>query len=403
MALKTKILFVDNEPAVIQSLERSLRMMRQEWDMEFVSSGAGALALMEQTKYDVIVADLHMPRMDGLQLLSEVMDRYPEVVRFIRSDPADLEIVHKSAGATHQFVSKRSDVTTLKATVLRACKHAKLPQSEKLKELLAKIHRVPSIPWLYVELVELVQDPKVCINDIGSIIGKDMAMTAITLKLVNSAYFGLRRRVSNTTDATIYLGVETIRSLVLSLHVFSQFESSNIEGFSVESLWLHSLETAAGAKTIAHMEGVGQVVSDEAFVAGMLHDIGKLVLAANFTKQYQDVIKLVHSGRRSYCEAEREIFGANHADVGGRILSLWGLPAPVVEAISLHHDPARCEQKVFSPLTAVHAANALVRQLREDGEASGAPSVDLAYLAELGLSERIGVWREALLKDLVPK
>jgi len=396
--VKIKILFVDDEDFRLQELQRMLRPMRQEWEMFFVRSAIEALDCMEKGAVDVIVADMHMPGMNGVNLLNAVMERYPKTIRFLLSGHADMESIYKNVGLMHQFLVKPCNENTLNAAVMSALRRENSPTSESLRNLLTKIHRLPSMPALYLELVNLIDDPMAGIGEIGSIISKDMAMTAIVLRLVNSAYFGLRHRVSNATDATKYIGVEMIRSLVLSIKAFSQFNSAHIEGFSSEKLWHHSLATAAAAKTIARLEGAGEKMSDEAFVGGMLHDIGKLVLSVNLTEHYRKVVKLVVTEKMECYRAEQEIFGANHADVGGRILSYWGLPHPVVEAIASHHEPSLSGQKIFSPLTVVHAANALLHQL-EDPEAPADAGLDMPYLEELGLVDRLEVWRAALMES----
>jgi HD-like signal output (HDOD) protein len=160
-------------------------------------------------------------------------------------------------------------------------------------------------------------------------------------------------------------------------------------------LWQHSLTVAAHARAIAAAEQAEAKVRDESFVTGLLHDAGKVVLAANFAAQYAEVLRMVRDRGLELLVAEEEVFGANHADVGGYLLGLWGLPAPVVEAIALHHNPARSLGKTFSPLTAVHVANALACCPAELSEGRGTAPVDTNYLAELGLVHRLPAWQAA--------
>jgi len=388
---------VDDEVLVLQGLQRMLRPMREDWDMEFVESPEEALARMKEVSFDVVLSDMRMPGMNGAEFLSEVMGAYPETIRFILSGQVDPKLVFMCIGAAHQVLTKPCDPATLKSVVLRATKLGAALQSDTIKQIVGRMDRLPSIPALYVELVELMHDPEVSIDDVGTLISKDIAMTAKVLKLVNSAFFGIQRRVASTADAASYLGVDMIRSLVLSIHAFSQFESVDMEGFCMETLWTHSVQTAAAAKVIARVEGAGKQLYDDAFAAGMLHDVGKLVLAANFQEQYREVLQLIKNKNMGCCTAEQQVFGASHADVGGYLLGLWGLPAPVVDAIALHHVPDCLGQASFTPLAAVHAANALVHRTRGAGAGASSEEVlDLAYLAELGLAERLPEWIDAM-------
>ncbi|NOS72370.1 MAG: HDOD domain-containing protein [Verrucomicrobia bacterium] len=389
--MKKTVLFVDDEEMVLQGLQRSMRAMRNDWDMTFVDSGAKALAFLEKTPVDVVVSDMRMPGMNGAQLFAEVAKRFPKSVRLILSGHADQELILQCVGSTHQFLSKPCDPEALRATVRRAMELEGSVKNAHLQQLVARMDHLPSVPSLYSEIIEKMNDPEAALEDVGVIIAKDPGMTAKILKLVNSAFFGLRREVSNPTDAVSFLGLDTIKSLVLSLNAFSQYESVKTDGFSLSALWNHSLSTAAAAKRIAQLEKADLKIVDQAFVAGLLHDAGKTVLAFNFPDQYGKTIQAAQAQGADPLGAEHEAFGANHADVGGYLLGLWGLPVPVVDAIALHHQPKHSADAAFTPLTAVHAANALVK-----AEGGTLPAWDSDYLCRLSLGDHATVWQKEL-------
>lgn len=394
--MKKRILFVDDEPMILQGMRRQLHRMSNEWDMDFAESGPAALALLEKSPYDIVVSDMRMPGMNGTELLNEVMKRYPQTVRLILSGYADQDLVMKCVGSTHQYLSKPCDPDALKAAVMRATALDLSLQDRPIRQLVSRLDRLPSLPRLYVELVDALEDPDIPFEKVGSIIAEDIGMTAKILKLVNSAFFGLGRNIASPGEAVAYLGQETIKSLVLSMRVFSQFDAAKLRGFSMDALWQHSLGTAAAAKTIARVEHADPKLVDEAFVAGMLHDTGRLVLVSNLTDQYCRAVQLAREKQIELHEAEQQVFNASHAEVGGYLLGLWGLPVPVVEAITFHHCPSRSARKTFSPLTAVHVANALVQEQCVVCEGVLPPPLDLEYLHLLNLSERLNDWREAI-------
>jgi HD-like signal output (HDOD) protein len=397
--MKKRILFVDDEPLVLAGMQRMLRSLREEWEMEFVESGTRALARLSEVSFDVVVTDMQMPGMNGAELLTEVMRLYPKTVRIVLSGHADKDLILKCVTSTHQYLSKPCESASLKATIQRACGLENNLENERLKQLVARMERFPSLPSLYVEMVEKLNDPNTTIEDIGFIVGKDMAMTAQILKLVNSAFFGLSRTVSSPFEAALYLGMDTIESLVLSIHAFSQFDDLKSCGFNLDALMLHSMSTAARAKQIAQLEEASAKVCEECFVAGMLHDTGKLVLAANYPKDYERASQLVGAGGLTSWAAEKEIFGADHASVGGYLLGLWGLPVPVVEAIALHHSPQQSTSPDFSALTAVHVANVLEHERTAADNGVADNELDSKYLATLGLTHRVDAWRESSLVD----
>jgi HD-like signal output (HDOD) protein len=396
--MKKRILFVDDEPLVLKALQRMLHGMREEWDMEFLASGAQALERMAQTPFDVVVTDMRMPGMNGAELLEEVMRRHPKTIRIMLSGHTDKDLILKCVNSTHQYLSKPCDSRTLKATVQRVCALEDAVENETLKQLVAKMERLPSLPSIYVQIVEELNDPSATLEHIGRIVNQDMAMTAQFLKLVNSAYFGLSHPVASPSEAAMFLGIDTIKSLVLAIHTFSQFEDLRGCGFNLDALMHHSLTIAGHAGQIARLEDVTQTVVNECFVAGMLHDIGKLLMAANYPRDYERVIHLVEKQSLSYCAAEKEVFGANHSSVGGYLLGLWGLPVTVVEAIALHHTPSRTTNPSFGALTTVHVANAFMHETRADDSHEDMDNeLDLPYLATLGLAHRVSAWREAVL------
>lgn len=390
--MKSQVLFVDDEALILQGLQRSMRVMRNEWEMTFVDNAAAALAFMEKQPVDVIVSDMRMPAMNGAQLLGEVMKRYPKTVRLILSGHADQDLILQCVGSTHQFLSKPCDPEQLRATVTRAMALESKLKNERLQQLVGRMEHLPSVPSLYSEIVDRMHDPETTLDDIGAIIAKDIGMTANILKLVNSAFFGLRRQVANPAEAVAYLGLDTIKSLVLSTHAFSKFETLKVEGFSLTQLWDHSMQTAAAAKRLVQVELNDRKLMDEAFVSGLLHDAGKTALAFNFPDQYGKILERAKSGGVDFLQVECETFGASHADVGGYLLGLWGLPTPVVEAIALHHQPMLTATDNFTPLTAVHVANAII-----NAGTAREPEVDTGYLERLNLADRLNGWRETIL------
>jgi len=391
-----QILFVDDEPNVLQGLQRMLRPMRQEWEMEFTDSGAQALAKLSEHPFDIVVSDMRMPRMDGNQLLTEVMQKHPQVVRIILSGHSDQEVILKSVGIAHQYLSKPCDPEILKTTVARAIALRDLMANVLLKRLVSQMQSLPCLPSLYVELVDELGKPDPSIKAIGETISKDVAMTAKILQLVNSPFFGICKRVSSPAEATSLLGLDIVRSLVLSIQVFSQFNQASVPGMPLEQLWSHSLKVGQYAKHIARAENQDRRIADDAFMAGVLHDTGKLILASNFSDWYNQAISLSKEKQEPLAVLETELFGTSHGEVGAYLLGLWGFSHPLIEAVAFHHHPSRSPDGGFSLLTAVHVANAFAHaDSSSNGPVHPSNSLDVEYIANLNLTERIPCWREA--------
>ena len=392
--MKKRILFVDDEPNVLRGLTRMLRSRREEWDMAFVGGGDEGLALMAQEPFDVVVSDMRMPGMDGAEFLAEVMRRYPNVVRLILSGHSEWELIMKSVGPAHQYLTKPCDPDQLKATVAQAFALRELLGDDHLRALVARMETLPSLPALYQRMVEALRSPDASCISVGEIVSQDPAMAAKVLQLVNSAFFGLGRHVAKPSQAVTLLGLDTIRSLVLSVHAFSELDRRQVNALSVDVLWTHSLTVGTVAKRIAQSEVDDPKLWDDALLAGLVHDIGKLVLGANLPDEYLSVRQRAASGEVTLLEAEHQVFGATHAEIGAYLLGLWALPDPIIEAVAFHHQPSRCQNRGFSPLTAVHAANCLSASGRDAGGRVRERSLDVDYLTTLGRSDAADVWRE---------
>jgi len=381
-----RILFVDDEPRVLDGLKRMLYPLRAEWQMAFVSSGHEALRSLSEAEYDVLVTDVRMPGMSGIELLSEVVKRYPQVVRLVLSGTADQELTLRSVTLAHQYLVKPCDAAKLRATVERAFGLRVMLEDRALKQLVSRIHSLPSIPATYLNLMEALQSPEVSPKDIGRIVSQDIGMTAKILQLVNSAFFGVCRRITNPAEAVVYLGIDTVRALALTVSVFSQFDTRRAPGFSIETLRDHSLAVAALAKPVARSLGLPPAAVDDAFVGGLLHDLGKLVLVCNYPEQYETATQEARQEQIPDRDAESRIFGTSHAEVGAYLLWLWGLPDPVTEVVANHHRLDRQQAQTPGPVVAVHIADALIRGSERH--------LDVDYLTRMGLAAGLPRWKE---------
>ena len=374
--------------------------MRDKWEMEFVMNGETALAVMAQTPYDVIISDMRMPGMSGAELMKEVMRLYPQTIRFILSGYAGKELILQCAGTTHQYFSKPCDIEILKSALVQAIKLNQAIHDSPLQELINQIAQLPSLFRIYVELNDLLKRSDASPASIGKVIERDISMTAGILKLVNSAFFGLGHSIDTPGEAATYLGKETIKSLVLSLFVFSEFNTPMVAGFSMESLWGHSLKVAMIAKKIAGTVLDDTKLVEESFTAGMLHDVGRLILLSKLTEQYAKVIERARENSTNLLVAEQLEFSVTHAGVGGYLLGLWGLPGPIVEAVNWHHSPGKSFYREFNPTTAVHVADALLHELEASNNEILKGTLDLSYLESIGLLDRLDEWRH-LAKESV--
>jgi putative nucleotidyltransferase with HDIG domain len=397
---KRRILFVDDEPRVLDGLRRMLFPMRHEWEMLFAESGQEALNMMTKDDFDVVVTDMRMPGMSGAEFLSEVRKRNPQTVRIVLSGQTKRDTILRSIAPIHQFLSKPCDADTIKSVLVRAFTLRKLLSEEGLKQLVSQVESLPSLPSIYHEVVEALQSEDTSLGVVGEIISKDISMSAKMLQLVNSAFFGLPRNISNPSQAVVLLGLDTVKSLVLSIHMFSQFDQSKLRGLSLDVIWRHSIAVGGFAKLIAKYEGADTKMMDDAFMAGMLHDVGKLVLATNFPDKYLSVLTTAKDEGIQVHEAEYKMFQCSHAEVGAYMLGLWGLPDSLIMASAFHHCPINHPERNLNTLAIIHLANVFDYEVNPARRIGAIPTIDHNYLTELAINEQLPKWRSICQKSL---
>jgi HD-like signal output (HDOD) protein len=390
------VLFVDDDKNVLDGLERMLRPLRRDWTMAFVNSGNEALEALERCSYDVLVTDMRMPGMNGVELMEQVLNRYPRVIRIALSGNAERDAVVRAVRFAHQYLAKPCEPALLKEKLAQAFRLRKTMENRRLQAILSSVSSLRTVPALYLQLMAETQVPEPSMARVGEIVASDPAMTAKVLQLINSAYFGLRAEISDPARAVQLLGLETIKSLVLSAQVYSQFDGPGAA--NPAELWHHGLRTARIARDIARHIRLDERQQHEAFTAGLLHDVGKLVFSEAIPGYAAVVADALERGE-DMSAAEETAFGASHAEVGSYLFGLWGLPFGIVEAVAWHHRPAASGVGERSPLVAVHAANIIDHLASAVPHAAAAPDED--YLASLGLGGAFADWKTYALEKMV--
>lgn len=386
-----RILFVDDELNIVDGLRRSLRSHREHWDMVFCTSGPEALALVKTEGFDIVIADLRMPWMSGTELLTEIQRIAPGTIRMILSGQSEISAIVKAVGPSHQFLAKPCDLVVLERCIQRAFALREVTSDPRVLDLIGGIRTLPSIPSLYQRVVAAIKDERP-LAEIGAIVSQDMGMTARVLQLVNSSYFGLARRIEDPAQAILMLGIDTLQSLVLGAKVFEEFST---DAATLNTLWSRSSQAALIARKLCAFEKVDAVTATQTMVASFLHSVGLVALAARAPELFNKVFSGLDA---EPCQAEvqeRELIGASHTQIGAALLSLWGLPDAIAEAVAFQRCPGPMKANGFAPITFVHVAQAFARGVPVDDsrETLQCCGVDVDYLDSLGILGHMASWR----------
>jgi HD-like signal output (HDOD) protein/CheY-like chemotaxis protein len=393
-----RILFVDDESSILDGIRRSLYADRGRWDMRFVVGGEAALHACETDSFDVVVSDMRMPGMDGATLLGHIRDRFPNTARMILSGFSDAALATRAVSVAHRFLAKPCVASELHAAIERVCAMQDLLSSPELRKIVGAVGELPSLSTTYTDLTRAVRDPNKSIGQVAEIIERDIAMSAKVLQLANSAFFGLARRVTSLHSAVSCLGMETIRNLALTSEVFRVFlPDSRIPQSICDSIQRHAMRTAAIAAALPVERGTRDITA----VAALLHDIGSLFLASAMPEEFSAILSLASMRGCKSFEAEEELLGTSHAEIGAYLLGLWGIPGVAVEAIAHHHHPTRIPHATLDCTLAIYVADFLADELEDHPK--GAKGFEIAEsdrvcLELLGVLDKIPEFRELALQ-----
>ena len=377
-----RLLFVDDEQPVLDGLRSRLHRMVGRWQMDFVTSGELAIDHLQRHPCDLVVTDMRMPGMDGASLLEQVSTRWPQTVRIVLSGYSELEQTIRLVPFAHQYLSKPCQPRQLEGVIERCLLLQDLLNRADLRAIVGRIRKLPSLPHIYTKLRNIVRDENVTLEEVATLVAADSALAARVLQVVNSAFFRLARRISNIEQAVNYLGFTAIRNLAVSLEIFAQWPRGASGVLDLHKLQAHAHSVASVASALT----AGTLIADDTMLAGLLHDIGYWILAQECPADLHQATELAAAKGIALHEAESQVIGASHAEIGAYLLGIWGLPYPVIEAVAHHHQPHRVQQSEFDVLAAVAVAHSLVEG--DDASAFGTrltpdPRVDASYLVAI--------------------
>ncbi len=350
--MKPVILFVDDEPAILKGLRRTLRR-QTDWTQHYAPGGPEAIELLSSIHVDIVVSDMRMPTVDGIAVLRHAAKTNPDSIRIVLSGNADLVKAIHSIQLAHQYIAKPCQPAELIALLTDLT-----DMIEVLRRTSALAATLPPCPSTYVEVTDALDSGQGLVQ-VGKILQKDPSVSALLLKVTNSAFLGMAQKVSSVSRAVQILGVRTIRDIVLCAGATDSFKDTPVD---IEAFQRHAMSVATVSKALFPNAGAALLTS------AFLHDIGSMVLA------------LDDSGH----------LASHHtADVGGYLLGVWNLPLDVVDAVANRHRPGR--KGVFGAPEQLHVADVLVHQL----ELGANIQFDQTTVSLVGDVTTVNGWKQA--------
>ena len=377
-----------------QVLAETTQALDAGWEATSVATDTEALAQLEERSFDAFLVDFNLGSPDASDLLNYALEWRPDTVRYLLAYEADLALVAAKVLGSPNILPKPSDPASLKKRLEEGVNDSTPEQNGA--DSPTQANPGPAVPSVYGAVLKAIESLGVTDQHVGEIIAQDEELSSELVRLTNSSYLGLPSDISHAVEAVRCLGFETVKALVLALQFLAEHGRLKPAYLSLDQLWQHSVKVGQIARDLVLFETKDRTLASQALIAGLLHDLGKVVLANNFADLYGRVHSLARKQPVTLWDVEKEMFGANHGEIGACLIGMWNMPGPVVDATALHHEPPLGEHERLTPLAALHIANVLEHQLSTDNDGMMvAPIINTAFLEELGLLQRLPVWRAA--------
>ncbi len=348
-----------------------LGMGKGSWSVESVCPPQEVLGRLENHRYDLLLLDARSDAAVETEFIDEMRRTAPESIPvvFDRDEANEFRVrTRVSRAGIADYVQCQE---SFQDQVSRECLVVRLAEDECTRRIQPLITRTPTQRGIYHRVVEEVNSPHGSLERVADFIANDPMLTAKVLQMVNSAALGMRRRFVDAHEAVIMLGGERIKSMIVFVEVFSICEKFRFVRFSPDKLWRHSLAVGRLARELMRSRSRSIEAADASFTGGLLHDVGKLMLAINLPEQYREVLEDVEEdSNEDIWASEVKFLQTSHAEVGAMILESWNLPYPILEAVGYHHAPNRLSKEGFSPLDAVAVANVLLHEPSNPSQSS---------------------------------
>jgi len=359
-----RILVVHDDPIALEKFRRFLLERQSTWHVRLERSTSSGLEAFRSWIPDAVVAAIRPPAVDGVELLMIVRDEHADTVRIAIGDPVLSDTSLRSLKIAHRVVPETIAALDFVETLRRSLLLRDLVSPVELRALLGEVGQLPGLPRIYAELTRRLEDPSVSVLELADLVAEDVALAAQVLRMSNSAYFGRERSVTRLSDAAARLGTRLLKSLVLTAELYGGFPMPRVFAGRHEELQRHAALVARIASSIEPRAAW----KDDAFTAGLLHDIGKLVLMARVPARYEAVEREVAESGRNLTDVETQRLGAHHGTVGACLLGMWGLPSVVLEAVNGHHGLALDVPQRLNPTRAVALADRLAHDVSDPEE-----------------------------------
>jgi HD-like signal output (HDOD) protein len=387
---------VDDQVPVMETAVLIMRSIDPQWEVTGFKDPVTALAAVRAKAPDLVLSDQLMPEMLGSQLLEHVREISPTTIRIIMSGFVAL---NKRALPTsaHQYIAKPFDTIRLRETIRRSFAAQERVADKSLQAIATSLRSIPSLPQAHHALVRELEDNRNGMAKIARLVAEDAGLSVKVLQLANSPLFGQGYLIEKPFDAVMCLGTDMISAVVLSQSLFRHYEMLSLEEIDLRRVWNHCWQTACFAQHLAREMRLSRIAGEEAFLAGLLHETGRFILADNFPEKFRAACQSACAMKSPLAPRLRETFQTSAAQISAYILELWGMPHGVITAISQLDAPVADSSNAFTLASALYIGDGIAAR-QTPADAFAPEEWNTAYLSAIGCLANISTWEKLSLE-----
>jgi HD-like signal output (HDOD) protein len=389
--MKRSIYVVDDQRELLEITVMALRRLGFDWEVTGFGDPIAALGAVKTAKPDAVLTDQMMPVMEGSQLLEEVRIISPATIRLIMSGYVALDRL-SSITSAHQYIAKPFDLNKVRDLIQRSFVAQERIANQGL-QVVTSLRAIPSLRQTHHSLLEELKNSDAAGTRIAFLISQDPGLSIKVLQLANSGLFGPGGLITDLVEAVNCLGSEMIAAVVLSQSMFRHYESLRHQDIDLARVWAHCWETAGLAQRLCREKRLPHKTCEEAFLAGLLHEVGRFVILDNFPNHFQRACDCSRQTHASLAASLREVLQVTPAQMSAYVLELWGLPSIVINSISLMDTPEQDAASGFSMTSALYIADHLASKTHAP-DSFDLENWNAAYLQSIGCEGDIAVWEE---------
>lgn len=392
----TNVLFVLKDRSQGNLYSENIPAIDSSWSVNIADNTKDAVDFVRGNDIDVIICDDEVADSKGLDVISSCSHERPGVLSFLRKSNSPTKEESIALSEKKVFVLPENlEEEGIYSHISRRVLLKSLSENLNLLSVIRKMKKMPTIPQLYHQITRELRKEDGSIEFVAGLISKEPSMATRILKAVNSPAYVLGYEITEVVHALLFLGKEATQAQILADSVFNSYPNQSVAGLNLQEVWKHSINVSAIARRISMSIDSNKKSAEIACTAGVVHDLGKVLMATNLPDHYQQAVNYAKEERVPLVQAEEKVFGTNHAQVAASLMGLWSIPFRILNSVAYHHNPTGTMKKPPTSAMALYIADGF-----ENAKSKNVlgQNIDENIIEDWGFTDQFEDWAEEFTK-----